>query len=95
VRAERNVVLGQLVTSNAGRDCGRNFVVVGMDSPPFIKVVDGRSRSIDKPKRKNVRHVKIHDSVALSLAQKLQESLRVTNEEIRQAITYFIEPDND
>lgn len=95
MRAQTKVVLGQLVTISAGRDKGRNFVVVGIESPGVIHLADGRSRPTDKPKRKNVRHVKILGTIPQSLVEKLQRGLSLTNEELRQAVTYLIKPDNN
>lgn len=95
MRAQTKVVLGQLVTISAGRDRGRSFVVVGIESPGVIHLADGRSRPTDKPKRKNVRHVKIHEFLSQGLAEKLQKGHKVTNEELRQAVMYFMKPDNN
>lgn len=95
MRAQKDVVLGQLVTTNAGRDRGCSFVVVGFDDKGFLKLSDGRNYPIVKPKRKNVRHVKILGVAPLGLAEKIQGGLRVSNEELRQAITYFMKPDTN
>ena len=95
MRAKHKVVLGQLVTTSAGRDIGCSFVVVGIEAPNFVRLADGRSHSIDKPKRKNVRHVKILGTIPQSLVEKLQRGLSLTNEELRQAVAYLIKPDNN
>ncbi|NLM38475.1 MAG: RNA-binding protein [Firmicutes bacterium] len=52
--------LGQLVTSRAGRDAGRKYVVIGFSEPGFVLVADGEIRKVSRPKRKNVKHLIAH-----------------------------------
>ena len=47
---------GMVVKSNAGKDSGRYSVVVSCDEG-FAMICDGRHRRLDKPKRKNIRHL--------------------------------------
>lgn len=88
-----NVPLGQFVVSQAGRDIGHTYIVVGHGKPPFILVADGRVRTAAKPKTKNVRHVKLMRSIAQDVAQKLRRQERITDEELRQAILNICTPD--
>ena len=48
--------LGQVVLVKRGRDKGTYMVVVEAREG-YILVVDGRSRKLCKPKRKNIKHV--------------------------------------
>lgn len=50
------IVPGQLVTSKAGRDKGCVYVVLKV-GPEGIDVVDGRLKTVEKPKFKNFKHV--------------------------------------
>jgi large subunit ribosomal protein L14e len=75
----QTVRLGQLVTSTAGRDRERYFVVVGVVDEHFVEVADGSMRLVGNPKRKNLRHVRIHRHVDTGLAEKLaQDRSKVT-----------------
>ena len=47
---------GQIVLSKAGRDCG-SYLIVESVSENGIYVVDGKERPIEKPKRKNPKHL--------------------------------------
>lgn len=47
---------GTIVQSRAGHDKGRNYVVMDC-SGKNVWLVDGRYRSVDRPKKKNIRHV--------------------------------------
>jgi len=48
-----------LVHSLAGRDAGRNYLVVGFQEPNYVLVANGLNRSLQKPKRKNLRHLQM------------------------------------
>jgi ribosomal protein L14E/L6E/L27E len=48
--------IGQIVFSKCGRDKGRAFVVLNVDAE-YIYLVDGSLRSLDRPKKKKVKHV--------------------------------------
>lgn len=57
------VVKGSVVRSLAGRDKGNLLCVVG-ESDEFFILADGKERPLQKPKRKNKKHVA---DIALSL----------------------------
>lgn len=73
--------VGQLVVSTAGRDDGALYVVTGQAGPGMVLVADGRRRPMDRPKRKNTRHLQLAGSVGDLLGEG-----RLTNERIRTAI---------
>ncbi len=50
------IVKGCAVRSRAGRDKNRFFAVLELDDG-FAYVADGNLRKLDKPKRKNLRHL--------------------------------------
>lgn len=81
-----NVVLGQIVVSRAGRDAGKRFVVVKVIDDSFVEISDGDLRKIEKPKRKKIKHLKCTDEKAENLAEKLKNSSRITNAEIRKML---------
>lgn len=56
------LTIGQLVTSKAGRDAGRKYVVIGFSDPGFVLVADGKIRKISRPKRKNLKHLVAHQA---------------------------------
>ena len=53
---------GSVVRAEAGRDGGGFFAVVGTDEK-YCFIADGRSRKLDKPKRKNIKHIAPTDSM--------------------------------
>ena len=53
---------GSVVRAEAGRDGGGYFVIVEADEK-YCLIADGKSRKLDKPKRKNIKHIRITDSM--------------------------------
>jgi len=82
---------GQWVTSTAGRDKGCHYIVLDVIDEKSISVVDGVRRTLAKPKRKNVRHVWVHDVVRSALAEALEQGKAVSDEDIRQALKELVQ----
>ena len=89
-----NSLLGRLVIAIAGKDSGHAYVVVGCPKARFVLVADGRSRSVGRPKMKNVRHLRYINSIAVDVAEKLARRQKVTDEELRRALAPMCKPDN-
>ena len=53
---------GSVVIAEAGRDSGGHFVVTGTDEK-FCFIADGKSRKLSSPKRKNIKHIRLTDSM--------------------------------
>lgn len=82
-----SVALGQIVISRAGRDTGKRFVVVRLIDNLFVEVSDGDLRRMEKPKKKRIKHLNIMDEKVESLERKLMSNTRITNAEIRKALS--------
>ena len=50
----------KFIISLAGRDRGRVFVVIDHDEN-YVTLADGMLRSVEKPKRKKLRHIRCLD----------------------------------
>ena len=50
------MTVGQVVTVKRGRDKGSLMVVIQIEDG-YLFLVDGRCRKLNKPKRKNIKHV--------------------------------------
>lgn len=48
---------GDVVLSKAGRDKGRAFVVFEVVDSDYVLLVDGRLRTLDRPKKKKRMHL--------------------------------------
>ncbi len=54
---EENIV-GMLAASKAGHDKDSVYVIIREDGE-YIYVADGKSRTVERPKRKNKKHVQL------------------------------------
>lgn len=52
---------GQLVRSLAGRDKGEHYLVIEVIDSRRVLLVNGRSRPLAKPKKKNTVHLQRYD----------------------------------
>lgn len=64
--------VGQSVRSIAGRDNGREYVVVGTDGN-YVYVADGAIRKLENPKKKKLRHIQGSYNVSEEIAERLAE----------------------
>ncbi len=83
---EPRIRLGQLVTSRAGRDAGRAYLVIGVRSDGRVLVADGRHRKVAQAKAKNRRHLWLHDRVSPEIAGRLERGEPVSDLQVRRAI---------
>lgn len=50
--------IGMLVKSKAGHDAKKVYVIVDIDDA-YVYLVDGRIRTLDRPKKKKKKHVQL------------------------------------
>jgi len=82
--------VGDIVLSAAGRDSGKNYVVVEVEEN-FVYICDGDLHKADKPKKKKIKHVRHTGGASEYISAKLAEDAKVTNTELRRAIQEFAE----
>ena len=70
---------GSVVVSKAGRDKGYLLAVVGIEKD-FVLVADGKERPLERPKRKNPKHL-AKTEITVSLEN-------ITNRGLRKALRY-------
>jgi ribosomal protein L14E/L6E/L27E len=74
---------GQLVYSLAGHDRGEPFFVLTSEDKNRVLLINGKSRPLEKPKRKNVKHIVATESLSELFGG---ESLP-TNKQIRRELS--------
>ncbi len=76
---------GAVVKSSAGRDKGKLLAVMQSENGSVL-VCDGKERPIDRPKRKNIRHVECMNvsltEADLTSNRSLRKALRQTDAEL-------------
>jgi ribosomal protein L14E/L6E/L27E len=77
-----------IVISLCGRDRGKPFFVIGHDEM-YALLCDGKSRRVEKPKRKKLRHMRFEAKSDCRTALKIRSGDRVTNSEVRRALAEY------
>ena len=79
---------GDIVQSLFGRDKGNALFVADVDDG-FVVLVDGKSRRLEHPKRKKLKHCKFLARETSRVSEKLGAGERVTNSDVRRALAAF------
>lgn len=87
----KELALGQVVRSRAGRDKDLFMIVVGFDNKEsdHVFVSDGRLRKIEKPKRKKIKHLAQTNYIVENLREKLNSGEQIQNSELFHALESF------
>ncbi len=83
-------VIGQLVYSKSGHDKGGLFIIVEIKDE-YLYLADGKVRTVEKPKKKKVKHVQKVNYVIEVIKEKIQEESYMNNADLRKAITQYLE----
>ena len=83
-----NISISDVVVSTAGRDQGSLYYVISTDEM-FLMLVNGKDRTLDKPKRKKLRHVQKVLRSETRVAAKIASGDKVLNSELRRDLAYF------
>lgn len=75
---------GQVVLSLRGHDKGELFAVKEIANGKVL-ICDGKSRKLEKPKAKNVRHVALTDVI-------LEKDSMATNRKLRKTLNKIANP---
>lgn len=86
----KKMKLGQIVQILSGREAGSYAVVIDLESPRFVWVADGKSRSALKPKKKNIKHIQPTHAVGMKVLEVLKKGA-LTNAELRSDLNQYLE----
>ncbi len=79
-------MVGQIVCSKRGRDKGY-FLVIVEENENFVLVCDGKERPLERPKKKNVKHIAVTNTVlqtdCFKNNKQLRKSLAIYKDEIK------------
>ena len=57
-------MIGMLAVSRAGHDSKSTYVIIGEDDE-YVYLADGKIRTVDRPKKKNKKHIQIIKKIQL------------------------------
>lgn len=87
--AAPDISISDVVVSIAGHDRGDLFYVIDAD-PVYLMLVDGKDRTLEKPKRKKRKHVQKVLRSETRVAAKLLAGDKVLNSELRRDLASFV-----
>ena len=80
------ITLGQIVHSKAGRDMDKYFVVVKIIDKDYVLLSDGKLRKIENPKKKKIKHLILHNDLAYTIKDKLENGENILNADIKKCL---------
>ena len=83
-----DLTIADVVVSTAGRDAGSLFYVLEADEI-YLTLVNGKDRTIEKPKRKKRKHTTKVLRSETRVAAKLRAGDKVLNSELRRDLAYL------
>jgi large subunit ribosomal protein L14e len=89
--SETRPCIGQIVQILRGRDETKYAIVIQQLDERFFLVADGDKRKFDRPKKKNVLHLKFVDYVSQEVRKSILDTGKVTNSKLRYAMNKFLE----
>ena len=81
-------MIGKFVTSKAGHDKTKLYVIIKEDSE-YVYLVDGDLKTLDKPKKKSKKHIQIINKVDEAIQNKLETGQIIYDEDIKRAIKLY------
>ena len=83
-----NIDISDVVVSTADRDQGQFYYVISTEDQ-FLMLVNGKDRTLDKPKHKKLRHVQKVLRSETRVADKIRSGDKVLNSELRRDLAYL------
>ena len=87
-RDVRRFMAGQMARSDAGHDRGKLYVILEVVGEAVL-LADGIHKTIEKPKKKNIRHVRRMNYIDPAIDAKLNGTDSLNNEDILKAIQRY------
>ena len=78
---------GKLAQSKSGHDKGSYYVIIKEEADLYL--ADGRLKTVEKPKRKNKKHIQIIKKLPEEVTELLPQDGEFRNEEIKRALKLY------
>lgn len=79
---------GQVVYSKSGHDKGKAFIIIEAEGE-YVYLADGRTRTIEKPKKKKLKHVQITNYSDQELKDKIENRGQLLNADFVKALKRY------
>ena len=75
--------------SLAGRDTGNIYLVSELIDEKYLLLIDGKSRTISKPKRKKIKHIQVIGNAASEFEGVFEDKSKTNHAKIRKILKEF------
>ena len=79
---------GDVVSPKNGRFANEVFIVLRVDDD-YVYIANGKKRKSDTPKKKKIKHCILGMGHSEHIARKLEQGLKVTNNELRITVNKY------
>ncbi len=86
---QKEAIVGSIVYSKAGRDRGKCYIIVRFDEKGYAYVANGDEKSVQSPKRKNLKHLDLFGDRNDVIGDKFLEGKQVFDSEIKSALRAY------
>ena len=86
-----NLEKGQLVKSIAGNDKGEYFLIYEVIDDDHVRIVNGKTRRLEKPKLKKIKHLKKLNKISDIIETIDQRDLQSQNKKITRQISDLLD----
>ncbi len=80
--------IGQIVYSKSGHDKTLPFIVTAVDGE-YLYLADGKSRKLEAPKKKKIKHVQGTKHICEDIKKKLEEKSYLQDAQVLKAIKEY------
>jgi len=84
--------IGRVVYSKQGRDSKKDFIVIEVINNDYVYIADGSLRTVEKPKKKKVKHLIFTDRIAEEIRDLVLNGQMISNSKIKR---FLQSEDND
>lgn len=83
---------GAFAKSKTGHDCNQIYVIIDCNDE-YAYLVNGKTKPLDKPKKKKLRHIQFIDYMDSVIIEKINNN-RLNNDDIKKAIKDYKASEN-
>lgn len=83
-----DIARSDIVKAATGRDKGKLFFVLDVDGD-FLLLADGKTRRLERPKRKKRKHVIFQARFDCRTAEKIRSGEKLANSDLRKTLAQF------
>ena len=83
-----DIARSDIVKATAGRDKGKLFFVVDVEED-LLLLADGKTRRLERPKRKKRKHVVFQARFDCRVSEKIRSGEKLTNSDLRKTLAQF------